>query len=76
MRVKPCLTCVDSALQLVFSFSHNEAKLGLILNVFRRLFITREIKLIDSFRSLQVVEIRLCGAECGAGVGDGVDWAL
>ena len=72
MRVKPCLTCVDSALQLVFSFSHNEAKLGLILNVFRRLFITREIKLIDSFRSLLVE----CGAECVVGVGDGVDWAL
>ena len=67
--VKPIFTCVDSVLQLLFSFSHNEAKFGLILNVFRRLFITREIKLIDSRRSI---------SDAGGigGVGDGVDWAL
>ena len=50
MGVKSVLTCVDSALQL-FSFSHTEVKFGLKLNVFRRLFITREISEIDSLRS-------------------------
>ena len=54
MRVKSVLTCVDSALQL-FSFSHTEVKFGLKLNVFRRLFITREISEIDSRRSISVL---------------------
>ena len=70
--VKPIFTCVDSVLQLLFSFSHNEAKFGLILNVFRRLFITREIKVIDSRRSI----FDVAGVIGNGGVGDGVDWAL